>query len=78
MTNHAFGRGTVTVPAVWIDCGAPHARVILQAVRLRKRMRIGKADFSDQNTVESVLYLVRYLVCMLVKQSSDVHALCST
>ncbi len=75
MTNHAFGRGTVAVPVAWIDCVAPHARVILQAVRLRNRMRIGKADLSGQNTVESVLYLVRYLVCMLVKQLSDVHAL---
>ena len=27
--------------------------------------------------VESVLYLVPYLVCMLVKQFIDVHALCS-
>ncbi|DBB06124.1 TPA: hypothetical protein ACH3X3_009680 [Trebouxia sp. C0006] len=57
MTNHAFGRGTVAVPVAWIDCLAPHARFILQAVRLRNRMRIGKADFSGQHSVESILYL---------------------
>ncbi|KAL0047769.1 hypothetical protein WJX82_011485 [Trebouxia sp. C0006] len=57
MTNHAFGRGTVAVPVAWIDCLAPHARFIQQAVRLRNRMRIGKADFSGQHSVESILYL---------------------
>ncbi|KAL3154758.1 hypothetical protein ABBQ38_011304 [Trebouxia sp. C0009 RCD-2024] len=57
MTNHAFGRGTVAVPVAWIDALAPHARVIFQAVRLRNRMRMGKADFSGQHCVESVLYL---------------------
>ncbi|KAL0034191.1 hypothetical protein WJX77_002616 [Trebouxia sp. C0004] len=57
MTNHAFGRGTVAVPTSWIDCVVPHARVILQAVRLRNRMRIGRADLSGQHTVESILYL---------------------
>ncbi|DBA77851.1 TPA: hypothetical protein ACH3X1_009205 [Trebouxia sp. C0004] len=75
MTNHAFGRGTVAVPVTRIDCVAPHARVILQDVRLRNRMRIKEADLSGQNTVESVLYLVRYLVCRLPKQLSDVLAL---
>ncbi len=64
MTEHAFGRGTVAVPVAWIDCLAPHARFILQAVRLRNRMRTGKADFSGQHCVESVLYLVRCLLCM--------------
>ncbi|DBA66694.1 TPA: hypothetical protein ACH3X2_002158 [Trebouxia sp. C0005] len=58
MTNHAFGRGTVAVPVAWIDALAPHARVIFQAVRLRNRMRTGKADFSGQHCVESILYLV--------------------
>ncbi|KAL0023927.1 hypothetical protein WJX77_000897 [Trebouxia sp. C0004] len=57
MTNHAFGQGTVAIPVAWIDCVAPHARSILQAVRLHNRVRIGKADLSGQNTVESVLYL---------------------
>lgn len=68
MTNHAFGRGTVAVPVAWIDCLVPHARVILQAVRLRNRMRIGKADLSGQHTVESILYLVRYPDCMFATQ----------
>ncbi|DBB02851.1 TPA: hypothetical protein ACH3X1_013458 [Trebouxia sp. C0004] len=58
MTNHAFGRGTVAVPVAWIDALAPHARGIFQAVRLRNRMRTGKADFSGQHCVESILYLV--------------------
>ncbi|KAL3134416.1 hypothetical protein ABBQ38_006478 [Trebouxia sp. C0009 RCD-2024] len=57
MTNHAFGRGTVAVPVKWIDSLVPHARVILQAVRLRNRTRTGKADFSGQHCVESTLYL---------------------
>ncbi|KAL3149509.1 hypothetical protein ABBQ32_002291 [Trebouxia sp. C0010 RCD-2024] len=57
MTNHAFGRGTVAVPVAWIDALAPHARVIFQVVRLRNRMRTGKADFSGQHCVESILYL---------------------
>ncbi|DBA76442.1 TPA: hypothetical protein ACH3X2_008514 [Trebouxia sp. C0005] len=57
MTNHAFGRGTVAVPLAWIDALAPHARVIFQAVRLRNRMRTGKADFSGQHCIESILYL---------------------
>ncbi|KAL0021025.1 hypothetical protein WJX77_008154 [Trebouxia sp. C0004] len=57
MTNHAFGRGTVAVPVAWIDALAPHARGIFQAVRLRNRMRTGKADFSGQHCVESILYL---------------------
>ena len=64
MTNHAFGRGTVAVPVAWIDALAPHARVIFQAVRLRNRTRTGKADFSGQHCVESILYLVRCLLCM--------------
>ena len=64
MTNHAFGRGTVAVPVKWIDSLVPHARVILQVVRLRNRMRTGKADFSGQHCVESILYLVRCLLCM--------------
>ena len=64
MTNHAFGRGTVAVPVAWIDALAPHARVIFQAVRLRNRMRTGKADFSGQHCAESILYLVRCLLCM--------------
>ena len=64
MTNHAFGRGTVAVPVKWIDSLVPHARVILQAVRLRNRTRTGKADFSGQHCVESTLYLVRCLLCM--------------
>jgi len=68
MTNHAFGRGTVAVPVAWIDCLAPHARFILQAVRLRNRMRIGKADFSGQHSVESVLYLVRCPLCMFANK----------
>ncbi len=68
MTNHAFGRGTVAVPVAWIDCLAPHARFILQAVRLRNRMRIGKADFSGQHSVESILYLVRCLLCMFASK----------
>ncbi|KAL3145233.1 hypothetical protein ABBQ32_000980 [Trebouxia sp. C0010 RCD-2024] len=59
MTNHAFGRGTVAVPVKWIDSLVPHARVILQAVRLRNRTRTGKADFSGQHCVEFTLYLVR-------------------
>ncbi|DBA96412.1 TPA: hypothetical protein ACH3X1_015308 [Trebouxia sp. C0004] len=54
MTNHAFGRGTVAVPVAWIDALAPHARVIFQVVRLRNRMRTGKADFSGQHCVESI------------------------
>ncbi|DBA84417.1 TPA: hypothetical protein ACH3X1_006053 [Trebouxia sp. C0004] len=58
MSNHAFGRGTVAVPVAWIDALAPHARVIFQAVRLRNRMRTGKADFSGQHCVESILYLM--------------------
>ncbi|KAL3130165.1 hypothetical protein ABBQ38_008474 [Trebouxia sp. C0009 RCD-2024] len=58
MTNHAFGRGTVAVPVKWIDSLVPHARVILQAVRLRNRTRTGKADFSGQHCVESTLYLL--------------------
>ncbi|DBA89505.1 TPA: hypothetical protein ACH3X1_004127 [Trebouxia sp. C0004] len=57
MTNHAFGRGTVAVPVKWIDSLVPHARVILQAVRLRNRTRTGKADFSGQHCVESTLYM---------------------
>ncbi|KAL3138358.1 hypothetical protein ABBQ32_006161 [Trebouxia sp. C0010 RCD-2024] len=57
MTNHAFGRGTVAVPVKWIDALVPHARVTLQAVRLRNRTRTGKADFSGQHCVESTLYL---------------------
>ena len=57
MTNHAL-RGTVAVPVAWFDCLAPHARFILQAVSLRNRMRVGKADFSGQH---SVVYLVRNL-----------------
>ncbi|DBA77964.1 TPA: hypothetical protein ACH3X1_009124 [Trebouxia sp. C0004] len=57
MTNHAFGRGTVSVPVAWIDALVPHARVIFQAIRLRNRMRTGKADFSGQHCVESILYL---------------------
>ena len=68
MTNHAFGRGTVAVPVAWIVCLAPHARFILQAVRLRNRMRIGKADFSGQHSVESILYLVRCLLCMFASK----------
>ena len=72
MTNHAFGRGTVAVPVKWIDSLVPHARVILQAVRLRNRTRTGKADFSGQHCVESTLYLVRCLLCSL--QISAVHA----
>ena len=59
MSNHAFGRGTVAVPVLWIDALVPQARFILQAVRVRNRMRVGKPDFSGQHTVESVLYLVR-------------------
>ncbi|DBA92490.1 TPA: hypothetical protein ACH3X1_002723 [Trebouxia sp. C0004] len=58
MSNHAFGRGTVAVPVTWTDALAPHARVIFQAVRLCNRMRTGKADFSGQHCVESILYLV--------------------
>ena len=73
MTNHAFGRGTVAVPIAFIDCVAPHARVILQAVR-RSCMHIGKADFSGQHTVESIIYLVRNLVCTSQHHKSDVHA----
>ncbi|KAL3146401.1 hypothetical protein ABBQ32_003083 [Trebouxia sp. C0010 RCD-2024] len=57
MTNHAFGRGTVAVPVAWIDALAPHARGMFQAVRLRNRMRTGKADFSGQHCIESILYL---------------------
>ncbi|DBB10688.1 TPA: hypothetical protein ACH3X3_007189 [Trebouxia sp. C0006] len=57
MTNHAFGRGTVAVAVAWIDALAPHARAIFQAVRLRNRMLTGKADFSGQHCVESILYL---------------------
>ncbi len=68
MTNHAFGRGTVAVPVAWIDGLAPHARVIFQAVRLRNRMRTGKADFSGQHCVESILYLVRCLLCMFANK----------
>ena len=77
MTNHAFGRGTVAVPVAWIDALAPHARVIFQAVRLRNCMRTGKADFSGQHCVESILYLVRCLLCMFAnkccacRQSAD-------
>jgi len=62
MTNHAFGRGTVAVPLAWIDALVPHARSIFQAVCLRNRMRTGKADFSGQHCVESILYLVRCLL----------------
>jgi len=68
MTNHAFGRGTVAVPVAWIDALAPHARVIFQAVRLRNRMRTGKADFSGQHCIESILYLVRCLLCMFANK----------
>ncbi|KAL3160455.1 hypothetical protein ABBQ32_010774 [Trebouxia sp. C0010 RCD-2024] len=57
MTNHAFGRGTVAVPVKCIDSLVPHARVILQAIRLRNRTRTEKADFSGQHCVESTLYL---------------------
>ncbi|KAL3140063.1 hypothetical protein ABBQ38_004343 [Trebouxia sp. C0009 RCD-2024] len=57
MSNHAFGRGTVAVPVLCIDTLVPQARFILQAVRVRNRMRIGKPDLSGQHTVESVLYL---------------------
>ncbi|KAL0038721.1 hypothetical protein WJX79_004867 [Trebouxia sp. C0005] len=57
MTNHAFGRGTVAVPLAWIDALVPHTWNIFQAVRLRNRMRTGKADFSGQHCVESILYL---------------------
>ena len=78
MTNHAFGLGTVAVPVKWIDSLVPHARVILQAVRLRNRTRTGKADFSGQHCVESTLYLVRCLLCMFAdkccaRQSADWH-----
>ncbi|DBA77959.1 TPA: hypothetical protein ACH3X1_009119 [Trebouxia sp. C0004] len=62
MTNHAFGRGTVAVPVKWIDSLVPHARVILQAVRLCNRTRTGKADFSGQHCVESTLYLLDLIV----------------
>ncbi|KAL3135421.1 hypothetical protein ABBQ32_007604 [Trebouxia sp. C0010 RCD-2024] len=58
MSNHAFGRGTVAVPVFWIDTLAPHARFILQAVRVRNHVRVGMRDLSGQHTVESVLYLV--------------------
>lgn len=58
---------------VWCPLHLP--RLILEAVRLRNRIHIGKADLSGQNTVKSVLCLVRHLVCILVKQLSDVHAL---
>ena len=68
MTNHAFGRGTVAVPSAWIDALVPYARNIFQAVRLRNRMRTGKADFSGQHCVESILYLVRCLLCMLASK----------
>ncbi len=68
MTNHAFGRGTVAVPLAWIDALAPHARNIFQAVRLRNRMRTGKAGFSGQHCVESILYLVRCLLCVFANQ----------
>ena len=68
MTNHAFGRGTVAVAVAWIDALAPHARAIFQAVRLRNRMLTGKADFSGQHCVESILYLVRCLLCMFANK----------
>ena len=68
MTNHAFGRGTVAVPLAWIDALVPHAQNIFQAVRLRNRMRTGKADFSGQHCVESILYLVRCPLCMFAKK----------
>ena len=68
MTNHAFGRATVAVPVAWIDALAPHARVIFQAVRLCNRMRTEKADFSGQHCVESILYLVRCLLCMFANK----------
>ena len=71
MTNHAFGRGTVAVPLAWIDALVPHAWNIFQAVRFRNRMRTGKADFSGQHCVESILYLVR---CLLFMFASAVHA----
>ncbi|DBB01051.1 TPA: hypothetical protein ACH3X1_000951 [Trebouxia sp. C0004] len=53
----ARSEGTVAVPVKWIHSLVPHARVILQAVCLRNRMRTGKADFSGQHCVESILYL---------------------
>ena len=68
MTNYVFGRGIIAVPVAWINCVTPYARVIVQAVRLRSRMGVGQADLRGQNSVESVLYLVCDLVCMLVKQ----------
>ncbi|DBA84393.1 TPA: hypothetical protein ACH3X1_006033 [Trebouxia sp. C0004] len=34
MCNHAFGRGTVAVPVLWIDTLVPWARFILQAVQV--------------------------------------------
>ena len=67
MSNHAFGRGTVAVPVLWIDTLVPQARFILQAVRVRNRMRVGKPDFSGQHSVESVLYLVRHQLYMFAK-----------
>ncbi|KAL0033776.1 hypothetical protein WJX77_004804 [Trebouxia sp. C0004] len=47
MSNHAFGRGTVAVPVFWIDTLVPHARFILQAVRVRNRMRVGNPDLAN-------------------------------
>ena len=67
MSNHAFGRGTVAVPVFWIDTLVPPARFILQAVRVRNRMRVGKPDLSGQHTVESVLYLVRHQLYMFAR-----------
>ncbi|KAL3134553.1 hypothetical protein ABBQ38_006394 [Trebouxia sp. C0009 RCD-2024] len=52
-----WARSEVAVPVKWIDSLVPHARIILQAVRLCNRTRTGKADFSGQHCVESTLYL---------------------
>ena len=52
------------MPVFWIDTLVPQARFILQAVRVRNRMRVGKPDLSGQHTVESVLYLVRHQLYM--------------
>ena len=67
MANHAFGRGTIAVPVAWIDGLAPHAQVLLQAVRLHNHMRTSKANFVGQHCVESILYLMRSLLCMFLR-----------
>ena len=67
MSNHAFGRGTVAVPDFWIDTLVPQARFILQAVRVRNCMGLGKRDLSGQHTVEAVLYLVRHQLHMFAR-----------